>query len=186
MSAPDQASVVLFTLQALKEEGSWCGETHVQKTLYMCQEIVGAPSKFKFILYKHGPYSFELSECLQGLIADDLILMQTRPPYGPSLAMSDEAHSLAADIDQDGKLSASIRFMSKKLGRKGVAELEKLATATYVNRKFGSKFLHRGARANFDLPQDARSRRGSPAGVHGSGDHRGGSGAPGRCVIPKL
>ena len=138
MSAPDQASVVLFTLQALKEEGSWCGETHVQKTLYMCQEIVGAPSKFKFILYKHGPYSFELSECLQGLIADDLILMQTRPPYGPSLAMSDEAHSLAADIDQDGKLSASIRFMSKKLGRKGVAELEKLATATYVNRKFGS------------------------------------------------
>ena len=137
MSAPDQAAVLLFAMQSLKEEGSWCGETHIQKTLYMCQEIVGTSSKFKFILYKHGPYSFELSECLQGLIADDLIQMQTRPPYGPSLAVSEEARLLAADVNQERRLSDSIRFMSKKLGRKGVAELEKLATATYVNRKFG-------------------------------------------------
>ena len=103
----------------------------------MCQEIVGTPSKFKFILYKHGPYSFELSECLQGLIADDLIQMQTRPPYGPSSRFRRRLVCLLLMLIRSEGCRDSIRFMSKKLGRKGVAELEKLATATYVNRKFG-------------------------------------------------
>jgi uncharacterized protein YwgA len=137
VSASTQQAILLFTMQSLKEEGSWCGETHIQKALYMCQELVGAPSNFKFILYKHGPYSFELSECLQRLIADDLVYLQTRQPYGPTLAISDDARSMADDVSRQERLSSCIRFISQKLGRKGVADLEKLATATYVNCKYG-------------------------------------------------
>jgi uncharacterized protein YwgA len=124
-------------MQSLKGEGSWCGETHVQKTLYLCQEVMGVPSNFKFILYKHGPYSFELSERLQGLIADDLVCVLTRPPYGPTLSVSDEAQSIAARVGRNHSVAAHVAFMAKKLSRKGVADLEKLATAVYVNRKFG-------------------------------------------------
>lgn len=138
MSALDQTAIVLYTMQSLKGDGSWCGETHVQKTLFLCQEMMGVPSNFKFILYKHGPYSFELSEHLQGLIADDLVSVITRPPYGPSLGVSDEGSSIAAGTDPNGSIAARIAFMSKRLSRKGVAELEKLATAVYVNRKYGS------------------------------------------------
>jgi uncharacterized protein YwgA len=137
MSASDQTAIVLYTMQSLKGEGSWCGETHVQKTLYLCQEVMGVPSNFKFILYKHGPYSFELSEHLQGLIADDLVCVLTRPPYGPTVGVSDEARSIAARVDRNGSVAEHIAFMSKKLSRKGVADLEKLATAVYVNRKYG-------------------------------------------------
>lgn len=139
MSAADQTAIVLYTMQSLKDDGSWCGETHVQKTLFLCQEVMGVPSNFKFILYKHGPYSFELSEHLQGLIADDLVCVLTRPPYGPTLGVSDEGLSLADVIHLNSSVAARIAFMSKKLSRKGVAELEKLATAVYVNRKYGSK-----------------------------------------------
>ena len=138
MSVQDQTSMLLFMIRSLKEEGSWCGETHVQKGLYLCQQITWAPFEFKFILYKHGPYSFDLSECLQRLVADDLVQIQTRPPYGPSLALSEEACLLAGKVSSDERLSSSIRFIARKLGRKGVADLERLATAVYVNRKFGS------------------------------------------------
>jgi len=139
MSASDQTAIVLYTMQSLKGEGSWCGETHVQKTLFLCQEVMGVPSNFKFILYKHGPYSFELSQHLQGLIADDLVCVLTRPPYGPTLGISDEARLIAAKIDRDDSVAEPIAFMSKKLSRKGVADLEKLATAVYVNKKYGSE-----------------------------------------------
>ncbi len=139
MITADKTSIVLYTMQTLKGGGSWCGETHVQKTLFICQEVMGVESKFKFILYKHGPYSFDLSEHLQGLIADGLVCVLTRPPYGPTLGLSDEARSIAAKVAGDGEIAARIAFISKKLGQKGVSDLEKLATAVYVNRKVGAK-----------------------------------------------
>src|SRR6266849_277587 len=101
MSAPNQTSIVLYVMKALKANGSWCGETHVQKTLFLCQELFGVPSNFKFILYKHGPYSFQLSEHLQGLIADEFIHVRSRPPYGPSLELSDDAIVLSRSIIRD-------------------------------------------------------------------------------------
>jgi len=125
-------------MESLKSEGSWCGETHIQKTLFLCQDIGLVPSKFKFILYKHGPYSFELSDHLQGLILDDLVCVRTRPPYGPTLEVSEEGHALAAEVQNNSSVASRITLMSKKLSKKNVAELEKLATAVYVNSKLGS------------------------------------------------
>jgi uncharacterized protein YwgA len=135
---PSQTSIVLYSMQTLKNEGSWCGETHIQKALYLCQELMNVPSDFKFILYKHGPYSFELSEHLQGLIADDLVIVRTRPPYGPSLEITDEAKILASRVCRDDKLVRRISFIAKKLSKKGVSDLEKLATAAFVNHKHGA------------------------------------------------
>ena len=154
MSASDRTAIVLYTMQSLKGEGSWCGETHVQKALFLCQAVTSVPSDFKFILYKHGPYSFELSEHLQGLIADDLVyVVPTRPPYGPTLGISEEARSIAARLDPSSSVAARIAFMSKKLSQKGVAELEKLATAVYVNRKYGSESSIEKRAEDSDLSQ---------------------------------
>jgi len=139
MSASEKTAIVLYTMQSLKGEGSWCGETHVQKTLFLCQELMGIPSNFKFILYKHGPYSFQLSEHLQGLIADELVHVITRPPYGPTLGVADEARPIVSQIEREDTLARGILFMAKKLSKKGVSDLEKLATAAYVNKKYGSE-----------------------------------------------
>jgi uncharacterized protein YwgA len=130
-----QTSIVLYVLKALKANGSWCGETHIQKTLFLCQELFSVGSNFKFILYKHGPYSFELSEHLQGLIADDLIHVRSRPPYGPSLELSEDVSALYRSVASDFNLCRKLDFIAGKLGRKGVADLERLATAVYVNEK---------------------------------------------------
>ena len=137
MSAPNQTSIVLYVMKALKANGSWCGETHVQKTLFLCQELFGVPSNFKFILYKHGPYSFQLSEHLQGLIADEFIHVRSRPPYGPSLELSDDAIVLSRSVIRDRDFTRKLDFIASKLGRKGVGELERIATAVYVNEKHG-------------------------------------------------
>lgn len=136
MTDPNKTSILLYLMRALKANGSWCGETHVQKTLFLCQELLDIPSNFKFILYKHGPYSFELSEHLQGLIADEFVHVRSRPPYGPSLELSDEATALSRSV-AESSLVRKLDFIAGKLGRKGVGELERLATAVYVNHKHG-------------------------------------------------
>jgi uncharacterized protein YwgA len=137
VNAKTDVVILLRAMEALKNAGSWCGETHVQKAVFLCQEIAEVPSKFKFILYKHGPYSFELSEVLQGLIADELVAVQPRPPYGPGLALAKEAQQTAKVIDRDSATAAKIDFICQKVNRKGVGDLEKLATAVFVNRKNG-------------------------------------------------
>jgi uncharacterized protein YwgA len=138
MSAPNQTSIVLYVMKALKANGSWCGETHVQKTLFLCQQLLDVPSNFKFILYKHGPYSFQLSEHLQELIADEFIQVRSRPPYGPSLELSDDANLLSRSTEADSSLARKIDFITARLGRKGVGDLERMATAVYVNEKYGA------------------------------------------------
>ena len=134
MSASLQTAIVLSAMKALRAQGSWCGETHIQKTLFISQELLDVPSNFKFILYKHGPYSFDLSEHIQGLIADDLVHVLTRPPYGPTLEAADEIQ-----IPRNDSVQKRLEFIAQRLGRRGVGDLEKLATAVFVNRKYGSQ-----------------------------------------------
>ena len=140
----NQSAYVLRAMQSLKEEGSWCGETHVQKAMYLCQELLGTPSDLKYILYKHGPYSFQLSDLIQSLIPDDLVQLIARPPYGPTLAITEQAKAIAKLAETNKKFSVGISRLSKELSSKNVAELEKLATAVYVKRKGHGEFTVEG------------------------------------------
>jgi len=85
MKRMQQDAVLLSLINEMKAKGSWCGETHIQKAAYFLQALMQVPMSFKFILYKHGPYSFDLSDEVTALRADRLLEYKTRLPYGPSL-----------------------------------------------------------------------------------------------------
>lgn len=54
----------------LKKHGSWTGETHLQKTAYVTKAVLGIPLSASFILYKHGPYSFDLNKSIAHMLVD--------------------------------------------------------------------------------------------------------------------
>ena len=60
MNEMEKNVVLLSFIDFMRAKGSWCGETHVQKGTYFFQELMGVPLGFHFILYKHGPFSFDL------------------------------------------------------------------------------------------------------------------------------
>ena len=60
MTRLEKVAVLLKLLEKLRENGSWCGETHLQKATYMCQQLLSLPTGFDYVLYKHGPFSFDL------------------------------------------------------------------------------------------------------------------------------
>ena len=124
----------------LRVKGSWCGETHIQKATYFLQELRSVPLEFEFILYKHGPFSFDLRDELTAMRADGFFDLSERGPYGPSLVPTKWSWELRQDYPKTlAKYASDIAFVCDSLGNKNVAELEKLATALYVHFQAASR-----------------------------------------------
>ena len=123
----------------LFEHESWCGETHLQKATYFLQKLMGVPTEFEFILYKHGPFSFDLRDHLTEMRAYGLIELVPRPyPYGPSMAPTSTGKELKNRFPKTlAKHQRAIAFVASKLESKGVVQLEKLATALFVSGELG-------------------------------------------------
>jgi hypothetical protein len=139
MNRLQKATLLTALAEQLRANGSWCGETHIQKAVYFLQALLGLPTGFDFILYKHGPYSFDLSEELTALRADYLFEMDYRSPgYGPGLVPTPTSAELRTRYPITlAKHARELGFVAGIFGAKGVTELEKLATALYVTRELG-------------------------------------------------
>jgi hypothetical protein len=135
MNPKDQFSVLLDLVVELRNNGSWTGETHVQKATYLLQELLGLPTGFEFVLYKHGPFSFELREAIERMEAGRLIELEEQPyPYGPKIAEGAAAKRFRTSTQPAATFPQKIAFISKELGSAGVADLERIATALFVTR----------------------------------------------------
>src|SRR5262249_25119884 len=80
MERLQRATVLLALIEELRDGGSWGGETHLQKAVYLLQELFQVPLGFDFVLYRHGPYSFDLADEVTALQADQLLATQLRQP----------------------------------------------------------------------------------------------------------
>jgi len=133
-----QRAAVLVTLaEKLRDHGSWCGETHIQKGAYLLQELLGVPLELDYCLYKHGPYSFDLSDELTSLRADKIFDQEKQPyPYGPKLKPGEMAQkSQELSPKTLAKYEQHITFIADNLGASDVKALERLATALYVTKE---------------------------------------------------
>jgi hypothetical protein len=144
-----QRAVILAELaHKMDQHGSWCGETHIQKAAYFLQELVLVPTQYRFILYKHGPFSFDLRDEITEFRAYELFRREPRPvPYGPSLRPTTNAEELKSRFCKTlARFSKHIDFVAEALDGKGVAELERLATALYVTREMPAESLEARAK----------------------------------------
>ena len=134
MDRLQRAAILTELMNQLRANGSWCGETHVQKATYFLQEVLGIQTGFEYILYKHGPYSFDLTADLTALRADFLMEFNHRSPgYGPGLVPTPTSAELRGRYPRTLEAHIpQIKFIATTFGAKGVSDLEKLATAAYT------------------------------------------------------
>lgn len=130
-------AVLLKLVHALDERGSWCGETHIQKATFVLEEATHVPLDLSFMLYKHGPFSFELREVLSSLMCEGFVELYLRDPsYGPSFRTTATGDALSADFPRTlSKYRPQIDYVAERLCQKGVDDLEKVATALFVLRE---------------------------------------------------
>ena len=149
MNETERAAVIVQLADALNEASDWCGATHLQKTTYFLQELTHVELECDFILYKHGPFSFDLRDEITEMVTYDLMDVELNPaPYGPNLVPSDLGKKIQTQqSDSTRKHQAAVEFVAAHLGNKGVAQLERLGTALFVTLEDES------------VPSDKRSAR---------------------------
>ena len=137
MNRHARAALLVELVDLLRQKGSWAGETHLQKCIYFWQTLRRAPLELEFVLYHHGPFSFDLRDELSGLIADGLLQLDHQlPPYGPKFASSSAGRNFCQKFPRTlGQYREGMSWVAENFGDKNVSELERLATALFLYRK---------------------------------------------------
>ncbi|MGH2596026.1 MAG: hypothetical protein ACRDH7_08695 [Actinomycetota bacterium] len=134
MEKPDREAVLVELTEKMKEAGSWCGETHLQKCSFFFQTLCEPDLGLPFVMYKHGPFSFELRDELTELRAEGAMTLVPQPaPYGPKFEVTSAGKLLASarrEVVETNERGLSI--IASLLGPKSVADLERLSTALYI------------------------------------------------------
>lgn len=122
-------------VKALRDRHSWTGETHVQKATFIAKVVRRVPFESEFVLYKHGPFSFDLSKSIVHMRGRGLLVTDVNPGYGPSFSVKE---TLWRALDRTAsnifaQYEASISRICEILAPKNVSELERIATAIYVS-----------------------------------------------------
>src|SRR6266508_496167 len=88
MKRLQRAALLTELVEQMRAHDSWCGETHLQKATYFLQELLDVEMDYDFVLYKHGPFSFDLRDELGDFVSDKLIR------YQPQASDEQRAHLL--------------------------------------------------------------------------------------------
>ena len=133
MDSLEREALLVLLAKELWARGSWCGETHLQKAAFFLQDLARVPLGYDFMLYKHGPFSFDLRDEVRELVAYQLLDVKTQePPYGPRLATNDGGLNLIETYPRAAEdFAEQITAIADTLGSRGAAELEKLGTALW-------------------------------------------------------
>lgn len=133
-----RAALLLNLVEEMRANGSWAGETHLQKAVYFLQDLLGVQADFEYVLYIHGPFSFDLRDELAGFCSDGLMTLEAHAPYGPRLQVADLGKALEAKFPRTlERYTRKIKFVAKAFADKGVIELEQMGTALHVTVKAG-------------------------------------------------
>lgn len=133
-----RAAVIAELIEALQRAHSWCGETHIQKAVYLLQTLTRVNLGYEFVLYKHGPYSFDLATDIATMRGARLIDFAFRAEgYGPSIQLTPFApHVFKNSKSEIEPLLPSIAFIADWLGPHDVRYLERVATAYFVRQQY--------------------------------------------------
>ena len=123
MTQKERRALVCRLVKAMRDAGSWTGETHIQKCLYFLQNLMKVPAGYDFILYKHGPYSFDLQREMAVMGARFQLDVEPRYPYGPSVILGPRGE---LDLGLVSQYAAAVEFVARELSTEVVRSLERL------------------------------------------------------------
>ena len=126
MSQHMRRATILRLVEVMHDAGSWAGETHMQKCVFFMQALLGVQTGYSYVLYKHGPYSFDLRNELSAMMSSLELDVEPHPPYGPSFTRGPRGKRT---VDLSQRLESAIEFVGENLSTRDTRELERLSTA---------------------------------------------------------
>ena len=131
----ERHALLASLINQMQDNKSWTGRTHIQKSVYFLQNLLNVPLKLPFLLYKYGPYSFELDAELQEMYNYGALQFDSIPStYGSGYMLGPSSKDLLKRFGKYVKKHKNeINFVASKISPRGIFELERLGTAMYVS-----------------------------------------------------
>lgn len=129
-----QAAILATFVDTVRQMNKRCGETLLQKTAYVMKELFDVPLSDEFRIHYYGPFSFQLSDRLASMEADEIIRVSPRE-MGVTYDVGERFEQLRERFPKTReKYAGAIEFAAEQLAPLGVKQLEPLTTALYVTR----------------------------------------------------
>ncbi len=127
-----KSDIVLYVVRKLNEIGSWTGNTHIQKIIYLTQSACNL-KLYNFVLYHYGPYSFDLREDL-----DFLAISGYLERSADELGYHYKAH-INSELQIPAEIKEKVDKIAKIFGKAPTTLLELITTVDYIMRKYPSR-----------------------------------------------
>ncbi len=136
----------------------WLGRTATQKLTYFAK-VIGVPVPASFGIYTYGPYSDTVSFAVESLLADEVIVDQSKKSEYSNYRLGPNAESLlAAFATQLRPHIKTIDRVVKALGGFKPTDLELIATLHFIAQKL-PKLFQREATKN-EIVREFKSVKG--------------------------
>jgi uncharacterized protein YwgA len=127
-----KSDLILYIVKKLNEVGSWTGNTHIQKILYLIQSKTGL-KLYDFVIYHYGPYSFDLRDDVDFLAINGRLEREV-DEYGYHYRLpSDLKLSLPEEVKE------KVDGIIETFGKAPTTLLELITTVDYVVKKSSGK-----------------------------------------------
>ena len=125
-------SLICHLVEQMRRAGSWAGQTQIQKSVVFLQELLQVPMGYDFILYKHGPFSFELRSELAIMRIRLQLDLELHHRYGPSFALGNWGRKV---LELPTKHDEAIDFVANEISVRDTRSLERISTAFFLQNK---------------------------------------------------
>ncbi len=115
LNQTERRTLVCHLVDSMRQHDSWAGETHIQKCVMFLQKLMGVPTGYQFVLYLHGPFSFDLRK--------------PNPSYGPSFTLGVRGKLALRSLTG---YEDAIGVIAKEVSVKDTRALERLSTAFFL------------------------------------------------------
>lgn len=124
--------LIVELVRRLNATGSWSGATHIQKCVFFLRHMFDVDVGYDFVIYYYGPFSFDLDKDLVLLRFRGWLTVDREPGYGVHYRPGPKAPQPTDEMIE--AVSPSIDRVAELFGKKGVKELELMATTYYVRK----------------------------------------------------
>jgi hypothetical protein len=127
---------ILEVIEGLHRQGSWTGKTHVQKALSLLRDKGEVNVPFGFVLYRHGPYSFDIQAELDEMRSYGAIEVEPNMQgYGVVLRSGNMAEFVKKQTLLNHMEIKAIEDVCAFVDGRNVIELERIATASWIRKQ---------------------------------------------------
>src|SRR5271154_1600875 len=132
----DKHSLILAVVDALNRQESWTGKTHVVKSLFLLDSSGLLRIPFNIVLYKHGPFLTNFEQELEQMKSYAALKSDTVEGwYGVRLSPGSNASLVNRVSPLPEQAQRAVDVVCHFVGRRGVVELERLATAVWIRTR---------------------------------------------------